>query len=203
MNSWQALRRALDRLTLYLPMLVMALLAMGSWWLVRSMPDLWGAATVKPVRKEPDYHIERFSTEVFDAQGRRIRQISGDKARHYPHTDELHIDAMRFHAVNEEGVQMTGVARQGIVAQDGDRVTLLGQAQVVRMASAQAPRTELRGERLVALQKAQKLLSDDPVDIWRDRDHFVAQNLDFDVKTGQYGLGGRVRATLQPQDATR
>ena len=202
MLTWRALRQTLDRLTLYLPMLVMAVLAMGSWWLVRSMPDLWGEAVIRPVRKEPDYHLERFSTEVFDAHGRRIRQVSGDKARHYPDSDELHIDAVRVHAVNEEGVQMTGIARQGIATGDGERVTLLGQAHVVRLAHSGVPRTELKGERLVALPKKQKLLSDDPVDILRDRDHFLAHTLDFDMKTGQYELGGRVRATLQPQNRT-
>ena len=45
MNSWLALRRALDRLTLYLPLLVMSVLAMGSWWLVRSMPDIWNGGS--------------------------------------------------------------------------------------------------------------------------------------------------------------
>ena len=203
MTSWQALRRSLDRLTLYLPMLVMALLAMGSWWLVRSMPDLWGDTGTRLVRREPDYHLERFSTEVFDAQGLRIRQVSGDKARHYPDSDELHIDAVRFQAVNEEGVNMTGIARQGVATGDGERVTLLGQAHVVRLAHAQVPRIELTGERLVALPKQQKLLSSDPVDILRGRDHFLAQALDFDMKTGEYELSGRVRATLQPKTPTR
>ncbi|MFM7024595.1 MAG: LPS export ABC transporter periplasmic protein LptC [Limnohabitans sp.] len=189
----------MDRLTLYLPLLALAVLAMGSWWLVRSMPDLWGDVPSRPVRKEPDYHLERFSTEVFDAQGRRIRQVSGEKARHYPDSDELHVDGLQFQAVNEEGALIKGVARQGIVTGDGERVTLLGQAHVVRPAHGQTPRIELKGERLLALVKKQRLLSDDLVDILRDQDRFLAQGLDFDMKTGQYTLSGRVRATLQPQ----
>ena len=199
MTSWQTLRRGLDQLTLYLPMLALAVLAMGSWWLVRSMPDLWSAPSSRPVRKEPDYHLERFSTEVFDPQGRRIRQISGEKARHYPDSDELHVDGVQFQAVNPEGAQVSGVARRGIVTGDGERVTLLGQAHVVRPAHGQTPRIELKSERLVALVKQERLLSDERVDILRDRDQFLAQGLDFDMKTGQYALSGRVRATLQPQ----
>ena len=34
------LRQLLDRLSIYLPLIVMALLASGSWWLVRSVPTL-------------------------------------------------------------------------------------------------------------------------------------------------------------------
>ena len=199
MNSWLALRRALDRLTLYLPLLAMALLAMASWWLVRSMPDLWGDTSERPVRKDPDYHLEHFSTQVFNAQGQRIRTVSGDKARHYPDSDELHIDEVRFSAVNEEGVEVQATARRGIATGDGERVTLLGQVHVVRPAHGQTPRIELQGERLVALQKQEKLLSDLPVEILRDRDRFLANGLDFDMKSGQYQLSGRVRGTLQPQ----
>jgi lipopolysaccharide export system protein LptC len=197
MRSWLVVRRALDRLTLYLPLLVMALLAMGSWWLVRSMPNLGVEGLPKTVRKEPDYHLERFSTQVFDAQGRRIRQLSGDKARHYPQSDELHIDALRFAAINEQGVEVWASARRGVASGDGERVTLLGQVQAVRPAHGPTPRIELKAERLLALPKQEKLVSDLPVDIVRDQDRFVASGLDFSTRTGQYQLSGRVQGILQ------
>ena len=199
MTSWQALRRSLDRLTLYLPMFVMALLAMGSWWLVRSMPDIWGGSGERVLRKEPDYHLERFSTQVFNAQGRRTSQLSGDKARHYPETDELHIDEVRFVSVSDEGVQVHATAQRGIASGDGERVTLIGQVHVVREARGNNPRLELRGERVLALQKEERLLSQTPVEITRDRDRFVASTMDFDLKSGLYELDGRVRGLLQPR----
>lgn len=198
MTSWLVLRRAMDRLTLYLPLLAMAVLAMASWWLVRSMPNVWGDAAQQPERKDPDYHLEHFSTQVFNAQGQRVRTVSGDKARHYPDSDELHIDLVRFSAVNEEGVEVQASALRGIATGDGERVTLLGQVHVVRPAHGQTPRIELQGERLVALQKQEKLFSDLPVEIVRDRDRFLASGLEFDMKSGQYQLSGRVRGTLQP-----
>jgi lipopolysaccharide export system protein LptC len=199
MSVMRPLRDAFDRLTLYLPLLVMALLAMGSWWLVRSSPNVWSFGTEKTVRMDPDYHLENFSTQVFDATGRRTRQVGGDKARHYPDSDELHIDNVRFSAVGETGVEVTGTARQGIATGDGERVTLIGHVHVVSPAHGARPRMEFRGERLVAWTKAQKLRSDEPVEIWRDHDRFNAQNLDFDMRTGQYQLSGRVRGVLQPQ----
>ena len=199
MNSWLALRRALDRLTLYLPLLVMAVLAMGSWWLVRSMPDIWDGNSEKVLRKEPDYHLEHFSTQVFNAQGRRTSQLSGDKARHYPDTDELHIDTVRFVSISDEGVEVRATAQRGIASGDGERVTLIGQVHVVREARGLNPRLELRGERLLALQKQERLLSNTPVEITRERDRFVASTLDFDLKSGLYELDGRVRGVLQPR----
>ena len=198
-EAWLALRRAFDRLTLYLPLLIMALLAMGSWWLVRSMPVVGDDGAPRAVRKDPDYHLEHFTTQVFDAQGRRIRQVSGDMARHYPESDELHIDAVRFLAVNPEGTEVRASARRGVASGDGERVTLLGQVRVVRPAQSQTPRLELNGERLVVLQKEEKMLSDQPVEILRDRDRFTGSGLDFNSRSGQYLLSGRVHGVLQPR----
>lgn len=199
MSVMRPLRDAFDRLSLYFPLLVMALLAMGSWWLLRLMPEVWNGSAERPQRKDPDYHLEHFSTQVFDATGRRTRQVGGEKARHYPDTDELHIDEVQFSAVNEAGAEVTGTARQGIATGDGERVTLIGQVHVISPAHGTTPRVEFRGERLVAWVKTQRLRSDERVEIWRDRDRFDAQGLDFDMKTGQYQLNGRVRGVLQPQ----
>ena len=199
MMPWLAVRRTLDRLTLYLPLAVMALLAMGSWWLVRSMPELWSGPQDKPVRRDPDYHLERFSTQVFNAQGRRTSQVSGEKARHYPDTDELHIDQVRFVTVNDEGMELRATARMGIVSGDGERVTLIGSVHVLREAHGQSPRLQLWGEHVVALQNEERLYSQAPVEIMRDRDRFTASRMDFDMKSGQYLLDGRVRGLLQPR----
>jgi len=199
MEAWLALRRAFDRLTLYLPLLIMALLAMGSWWLVRSMPDAAGDGAPRAVRKDPDYHLENFTTQVFDAQGRRIRQVSGNMARHYPESDELHIDAVRFLAVNPEGIEVRASARRGVASGDGERVTLLGEVHVVRPPQRQTPGLELSGERLVVLQKEERMVSDQPVEILRDRDRFTARGLDFNSRSGQYLLSGRVHGVLQPK----
>ena len=49
-----AFRLALDRLTLYLPAILMAIFALGSWWLVRSLPSFLNEAAAPSVRHEPD-----------------------------------------------------------------------------------------------------------------------------------------------------
>jgi lipopolysaccharide export system protein LptC len=195
--SW--LRRLLDQLSLYLPLILMAVLALSSWWLVRSMPEMLYADENKPVRKEPDYRLEKFWVKSFDATGRMTREVGGDAGRHYPHMDELHIDKVRIYAESEKNVKMNAKAETGVATGDGERITLIGQAVAVREADAQAPRTELRGERLLALPKEERLLSSDPVHITRERDVFTAQTLNFNSKTGEYLLEGRVRGMLAPK----
>jgi lipopolysaccharide export system protein LptC len=192
-------RRWLDRLSIYLPLILMGFLALGSWWLVRSMPSVVYADENKPVRKEPDYRLENFSVKSFDNTGRMTREVQGNKGRHYPDVDEMHIDQVRIYAESETGVKINASAVSGVATGDGERVTLVGQAVAVREADAQSPRMQLRGERLLALVKEEKLLSSEPVEITRDKDVFNALTMNFNSKSGEYHLDGRVRGVLAPK----
>lgn len=199
MKAVGMIRRLIDRLSLYLPLILMGFLALGSWWLVRSMPSIVYADENKPVRKEPDYRLENFSVKSFDTTGRMTREVMGDKGRHYPDVDEMHIDHVRVYAQSDTGVKINAKANTGVATGDGERVTLLGQAVAVRAADANAPRMALRGERLLALVKEEKLLSSDPVEITRDKDVFNALTMNFNSKSGEYLLDGRVRGVLAPK----
>ena len=189
-------RRLLDKLSVYLPMIVMALLASGSWWLVRSVPELLMPAVNKAVREEPDYRLENFTVKSFDVSGRMTREVSGDKAQHYPASETLDIEQIRIYAENETGKILNARSRQGIATDDGKQVTLIGDASAIRQAFDTSPQLELRGQRLVALPDDDRVVSSDPVQITRDRDVFTAQTMDFNTNTGEYLLKGRVRGTL-------
>ena len=189
-------RRLLDKLSVYLPMIVMALLASGSWWLVRSAPELLMPAVNKAVREEPDYRLENFTVKSFDVSGRMTREVSGDKAQHYPASETLDIEQIRIYAENETGKILNARSRQGIATDDGKQVTLIGDASAIRQAFDTSPQLELRGQRLVALPDDDRVVSSDPVQITRGRDMFTAQTMDFNTNTGEYLLKGRVQGTL-------
>lgn len=99
----QRIRHSLDRLTLYLPGILMALFALGSWWLVRSLPSIFNEAPVQNVRYEPDYYLEQFSVKSFNKQGQLTREISGQGAKHYPDTDTLEISNVTLKGHNPNG----------------------------------------------------------------------------------------------------
>jgi lipopolysaccharide export system protein LptC len=193
------LRRLLDVLIVYLPLIILGLLASGSWWLVRSMPPLSQAEAHKPVRQDPDYRLNDFSIKLFNAQGQMTRELTGKEAQHLPATKDLHIKEVRIFAENEMGGRMTAQAQWGIASDDGSKVTLEGQAQAIKPSQADSPQVELRGERLVALPDEERVLSDEPVRIIRGRDVFTANTMDFNSKTGEYAMQGRVRGSLAPK----
>lgn len=189
-------RRLLDKLSVFLPFIVMALLASGSWWLVRSMPVLTAPTGNKAVRQEPDYRLGYFSVKSFDESGRMIREITGEKAQHYPASETLEIEQIRIEAESKAGEKMNARAAQGIATDDGKQVTLIGDAYAIRHAQGTSPKLALRGDRLVVLPDEDRVVSSDPIYITRDRDVFTADTMDFNSNTGEYELKGRVRGTL-------
>lgn len=199
MNGLARLRRTLDGLTLYSPLIIMALLAMSSWWLVRSMPELLQTEADKPLRTDPDFKLHQFTVKSFDTSGRMTRQISGVTATHFPAVDELHIERIRIFAETEVGSQFSAHADQGVSSENDNKFTLTGDVHAVRKADAHGPLTRLQGEQLTAIIDQDRLLSSVPVEIIRDRDVFTSDTLDFNTRTGQYLLQGRVRSVIAPR----
>lgn len=195
------LRRLLDALSVYLPLIVVALLASGSWWLVRSIPALNSPEANQPVRQDPDYRLIDFSVKSFNAAGHMTREITGKKAQHFPATEDLQIEEIRIFAQNDNGSRIHAQAQQGVATDDGAKVTLIGQARALQHAQENRPQIELRGDRLVALPDDNRIESDDPVHITRGRDVFTANTMNFNNNTGEYVLQGRVRGTLAPKPA--
>ncbi len=193
------LARTLDRLSLYTPLVIMGVLALASWWLVRSLPDLGGPQLPKIVRSDPDYSLRNFSVQAFRPDGTLYREVHGLEGHHYPDNDELHIQHVQFRGLSANGSRMNARAQQGIATSDGERVTLERDAVAVREALGTSPAITLSGQQLVAWPKKEALKSVQPVRIERAKDVFTGNTLDFNAKTGEYLLQGQVRASLAPR----
>lgn len=197
------LRDIWDRSLLYFPLISMGLLALGTYWLVRSTSPVSGPKAQKLVQHEPDYFMENFSVRTFDATGRVRTEMQGAKARHYPDTQWLEIDNIRVRSFDEQGRLTTATAQRGLTNEDSSEVQLMGRAVVVRQADTSklgyaTPRMEYRGEFLHAFMNTERVRSHKPVEFLRGQDRFSADSLDFDNVEQILQLNGRVRATLTP-----
>ena len=196
MSAWMRLRRTLDRLTIYLPLILFGLLALGSWWLVRSMPELLPPGIDRQLRQDPDYQLEKFTVKSFDASGRMTREISGQSATHFPARQELHIQDIRLFAENEVGTRIEAQAQKGVSLEKEQQINLSGNVVVVRLADTQGPRMVMKSQIVTALVDEDRLVSNTPVEIVRGGDVVTAQSMDFDTRNGQYKLQGQVKSTL-------
>ena len=198
-----AFRRVLDRLALYLPAILMAVFALGSWWLVRSLPSFFNETVAPSVRHEPDYFLQNFSVKSFDNHGRLMRELSGEHAQHFPDTDTLDIQKVQLRGHSQEGQHVNAVADQALAKGDGTQVTLVGNVHISQPASTSAnglrAATEMRSQEIKAFVKEERLVSDVPVEVRRGQDLFTAEKMQMNSKTGEYELSGKVRGIVHPK----
>ena len=197
-------RRWADQLTVYLPVLLMGLLALASYWLLRATPPPPEPEVARPVSSEPDYFMRGFSVKVFDANGVLINEVFGREARHRPDSNTLEVDQARIRVVGDDGVVTTASARS--VVSNGARTEFLleGDAVVVREGRTLAngspsPKLEFRGDQLRVFTDPQRLVSDLPVTVLRGNDKLQSDTLDY-VGADQVALmRGRVKVRLSPR----
>lgn len=197
---------AWDRLSIYLPIALMGLLALGTYWLVQSTPSVVLPAVEGPVRHEPDYFMKNFSVRTFVETGRLKSEVFGVSARHYPDSDTTEIDLVRIRAFDEQGRLTTATANRALTNSDASEVRLFGQALVVREAIMEndvqiSPRMEFRGEYLHAFMNTERVESNRPVELRRGADVFRGDAMEYDNLHQVMVMRGRVKGTLMPAES--
>ena len=193
---------------MYMPLLMMGMLALGTYWLVRNTPTFNVPEAVKQVGHEVDYFMQNFTIKTFGEDGKLKSEIAGTEARHFADTDVLEIDQARINSVNINRQLTTATANRAYSNGDGSEVQLIGNARIVREASLDAngkaaPRLEFRGEFLHAFLNEERVQSHQPVVLIRGADQFTGNAFSYNNLDQVAVLTGRVRGVLIPNSPNR
>ena len=191
--------RLLDLVSSYLPLLLMALLALGTWWLVKNTPLAGEVRATAPLRHEPDYEMRDFAVQRFTPQGPLRTQIEGDAMRHYPDTDTLEIDNVRLRAVAPDGRVTLATARHAIANGAGTEVQLMGGAEIVREGTANDSAINFKSEFLHAFLDTERVRSHLPVTVTRGGTEVHAEGMEYSHLDRLIQFSGRMRASFLPK----
>lgn len=189
-------RRVLDAASAYLPLMLMAVLALGTWWLVKNTPLFDNTRATAPLTHDPDYTMSQFMVQRFGPDGAMRVQIEGDEMRHYPDTDTLEIDNPRIRAIGPDGRVSLATAKRALSNADGSEVQLSGGAHVTRLATAKEPEIEFRGEFLQAFLRTERVRSHLPVVVTQGATEIRAEGMAYDRLAGVLDFKGHVRAVF-------
>lgn len=202
LSPWMRLRRSWDNLVVYLPLLLMGLMAMTTYWLVRNTPATVEQPMEAELRHVPDYFMREFSVKSFDPRGQLKSEIYGTEGRHYPDTDTLEVDQPRIRILSAQGHVTTAVATRGLINADGSEAQLFGNAVVVREAkekTGEVERSEVQSDFLHLFANTEQVRSHLPVVLVKGSgDRFTADGMGYDNLDRVMKLNGRVRGTLLP-----
>lgn len=204
-RSGRGLRHGWEAISIYLPVLLMGVLALATYWMVQRTPALTDSHEAPKARAhEVDFFMRGAVIKTYDASGRLQNELAGTEIRHYGDNKTLEVDRPRLTLVDPDARVMRASALKALTQDDGTQVQLMGQAVVVREAAQQpggrqSPRQELRGDWLIIDSKEQSLRSPQPAVLLSGQDRFSADSLSYDQRTRVAELQGRVKATLAPR----
>jgi lipopolysaccharide export system protein LptC len=210
MNSRGRRTGWIEQLTLYLPVVIMGFLALGTWWLVRSSPQAVGPDAQHGNVAGPQYHIESFTTQSFDARGRLGAEVSARFAQYDGQSDSLVIQQVRLRRVDEQGDLMHAVADKARASNALDRFSLEGHARVWQSAAEGVKASAkgqsawvFMGEHLEFDGQTKQLRSQGPIRLLRGKDSLSAEQMHYDDSKKQLSMQGRVLAVFHRSSEAR
>ena len=190
--------RLRETVSSYLPLLLMALLASATWWLVKNAPRPPADSAARASASEPDVVMTRFTLQRFDAAGRLKLRVEGAEIKHFPDSDRVEIQQARIAAYAPDGRITRAQAAQVRGLADGSELFLEGGAEVISADAAGQPLV-MRGESLQAYMLLDRLLAPRPVLVEYAGSNLRADGLVYDHARGKLDLTGPVKALLPPR----
>ncbi len=186
----------------YLPLVLMALLALGTWWLVKNTPRPAEGEESAAVRSDPDYEMRDFAITRFAPDGRATVRLEGAWLRHYPDTDRIEIERARFHSTAPDGRTTQAQAERALANGDASEWQLSGGARVVAQVRSGAP-LEIDGEFLHVFVRTERIRSHLPVRVRQGNDEIHAGGIEVDNLAQRMQLNPPVRSVFSPRVASR
>lgn len=189
-----------DRITAVIAVLLLAALAGATYWY--SQTARLGALAGPVSREGPDVIGERVSLTQFDATGRAVNKLIGERISHYPSDDRAEVTQPRMVSLREDQPQINARADHALVEDSGKRVILTGDVTLIRAAGRDGePTMRLTTERLVVLPDVEQFSTDSPVEIERGDSRISSIGMDYDNIKRNVKLRSKVRGSIEPSPA--
>ena len=196
-----------DKASMYLPVLIMGLLALGTWWLVRNAPKPIAVGTEKVLQHDPDYFLKDFVIKNFEASGRLKSRLNGTTGEHFPDTDTLEIDDARMLSFTPDGRKTVGRSNRALSNGDGSEIQMFGQAVITREPMAARagqkalPAMQLESEFLQIWPNEERVSTNKPVVMTRGSDKFTGDSMQYHHLDQILQMQGRVKGVIEPGKA--
>ena len=189
-----------DRITAVIAVLLLVLLSATTYWYSQTtrIGDL-----VSPVSREgPDVVVDGVAMTQFDAEGRAVNKLIGERVTHFPSDDRIEVIRPRLISLREDQPQLDAKAAHARVEDSGARVVFSGDVTLIRAAGKDGePSMRMTTDRLVALPDSERFYTDAPVEIERGGSHIRAVGMDYDNIKRSVKFRSKVRGTIEPSTA--
>jgi len=182
---------------------LLSALVSATWW---AADYTQRAVTLDPPRRfthEPDAWAQHFVMLRSDPQGLAINRMEGARMQHYPDDDSTEIIQARATGRQADAPVITGTSDVAILDQQGDRVSMQGNARVHRSADAQAPAMQIDSDALTLLIAEDVVFTDAPATVLRGHSVMRGTGMRYDNKTKTLTVHAAVDVRIAGRDQAR
>lgn len=191
-----------DRLTAWVPLLLVGLLAALTLWLDRAVQssarDVTGAS-----RHDPDYIVDNLSAARMNEAGTAKYTLSAVKMVHYPDDDTTLLTTPKFVSYGLEKAPVIVTANQAVISGRGDHVYFQDNVRVTRAAYGEQSELVMRTTFLHVIPDHNLAKTDRQVTITDAATVVTAVGLELDSETRILKLLSSVRGTYDPGKAPK
>jgi lipopolysaccharide export system protein LptC len=197
--------RAASRFRLGVVFALVAVLALGSFWLLEVMRKQIEDASPSSPRSEPDYFVEKFNFVRMSVDGQAQYNISGKRLEHIPIDDTHLIKLPLINNLSVDRPPMTGRAERALVNSDNSKVHMYNNVHIDRPATPTHQYFHLKSEYLLILPDDDIVQTDKPVEITLGGSVLTGTGMVANNATRELRLASNVHATYPPPkpDAAR
>lgn len=184
------------KLRAWLPLLPLAALLGGSYWLslqVQPLPEI-----DRTVRHEVDFQIEHLSSTVLDAQGKPRYVLSAQKLWHFPDDDTTHLQLPQFTQFSESAPPMYISSKTGSFTHKGEEVSLTNEVRLLRTGNATLKEMRLETELLHIIPARDWIDTPSAITFYNGKDVVTALGMELDNRARSLTLLSHVKAHHEP-----
>ncbi len=183
-------RRVQQVALMYLPAVLMAALALGTWWLVRSNP---GPSPSKPKvaqERRVDYEMHDFASAAFEGDGRLSQALAGVRMAHY-NTGEIQLLQPQLLRHDAQGQRIEARAQEAWTDEDAKALNLQGQVRITREMAAHDV-LKIEGEQVLVQDEGKSVRADQPVRVSRQDMRLQGQKMQYEGEAERLRMQGQV-----------
>jgi lipopolysaccharide export system protein LptC len=194
-------RRIVDKGLAYIPVILMGVLAMLSYWLIKNTPEIEVNKTRLVQKHEIDYELNNFSVRTYRKNGQLQSLILGQRARHFADNETLEIEVPQVQVLALNQHQTTATSSRAISNADGSELQMIGNViltkdKLVELDNKKKKLFELRSEYLDFMMDDEIIKTHLPVQIKRGESYFEGLSMNYDNIEQSLILKGRVKGSI-------
>ena len=185
-----------DRWLAYVPMLLLAGLALLTYWLdLRVQPG--GRARGGESGRTPDYIVENFTATRMNADGTPRYAVAARRMLHYPDDNSAQLDYPELSHFDPQRAPVTIRADAGSLSANGEEALFSGNVLVRRQAFGQSPELTLATSRLQVIPNRDLARTDREVKLTSGNSTLTSVGLEFNNATRTLKLLSKVSGTFE------